>query len=127
VAPGGAGNCTIADLTLDIIEKQNPDQPVDSLLGRYSGGEGTCPYTSFETGSVVDYPVSYPLDSMLYGVIDRQDPTDTGRFTLHFGDNPRRGTSGGYPDADSLVITLFSFVQNPSGSVVRSVGVARRP
>jgi hypothetical protein len=75
---------------------------------------------------VVDYPLSYPLDSLLYGVIDRVNPGEPVTFSAHFGADPNRGTMGGSRDADSLVITLFSFVQDPTGAVVRSIAVGRR-
>jgi hypothetical protein len=122
VTPAGAGLCTLTDLTLDITEKHNVSQPVDSLLGTYTGGEGSCPY-DFGSG-VQNYPVSFPLDSTLYGFIDRQGTPDTLVY-LDFG-NPRRGTFVGYPGGDSIAVSLYVFVQDPSGHVVRTIAVARR-
>jgi hypothetical protein len=114
-------NCTITNLTLNITEKHNPTQPVDSILGRYAGGQGTCPFD--EGTGFQDYPVSFPLDSILYGLVDRRG-TDT-TVSIQFGD-PSRGSMIGAFRGDSIVGSLFIFVQDPRGNVVRANAVARR-
>ncbi len=121
-AQGGTGLCTLSDISLEVIEKANEAQPVDSLLGNYSGGQGTCPY---DPGSgQQDFEVAFPLDSILYGIVDRRG-ADT-IVDIRFGE-PGRGTLGGVANGQtSMSGSVFIFVTDPAGHVTRAFFTAQR-
>jgi hypothetical protein len=119
---GGTGPCTLTGLSLELLEKHNETQPVDSLLGSYSGGQGSCP---FDPGTGEEnFDVGFPLDSVLYGLVDRRG-VDT-LVHIRFGE-PGSGTFEGVVGSpDSIRGSAFVFVQDPAGHVVRADFIARR-